>query len=95
MPDGRFPFELVSGAPVVTAPEELDITNAPGAAGGPAGGSRYGKGAFVVDMTRSRFCDSSGLHTLLAAQSRPGRRRRAAARHRRRARPPRSRDHRH
>ena len=27
--DGRFPFEVVSGVPVVTAPEEIDITNAP------------------------------------------------------------------
>jgi hypothetical protein len=29
VPDGRCPFELVSGVPVVTAPEEIDITNAP------------------------------------------------------------------
>ncbi len=29
MHDGIFPFEVVSGVPVVTAPEEIDITNAP------------------------------------------------------------------
>jgi anti-anti-sigma regulatory factor len=29
MGDGRFPFEVVSGVPVVAAPEEIDITNAP------------------------------------------------------------------
>ena len=29
MHDGRFPVELVSGVPVVTAPQEIDITNAP------------------------------------------------------------------
>ena len=29
MHDGRFPFEVASGVPVVTAPEEIDITNAP------------------------------------------------------------------
>src|SRR5262249_10301197 len=29
-----------------------------------------GHGTFVVDMTRTRFCDSSGLHTLLAAHKR-------------------------
>jgi hypothetical protein len=28
MLDGRFPFEVVNGVPVVTAPEEIDITNA-------------------------------------------------------------------
>jgi anti-anti-sigma regulatory factor len=43
MHDGSFPVELVSGVPVVAAPEEIDITNAPdlrsallqAAAGGP------------------------------------------------------------
>ncbi len=29
MRDGRCPFEVVNGVPVVTAPEEIDITNAP------------------------------------------------------------------
>jgi anti-anti-sigma regulatory factor len=29
MGDGRFPFEVVNGVPVVAAPEEIDITNAP------------------------------------------------------------------
>src|SRR5206468_9317235 len=29
MQDGRFPFEMVDGVPVVAAPEEIDITNAP------------------------------------------------------------------
>src|SRR5204862_352775 len=29
MQDGRFPCEMVDGVPVVAAPEEIDITNAP------------------------------------------------------------------
>ena len=29
MQDGRFPVEMVDGVPVVAAPEEIDITNAP------------------------------------------------------------------
>jgi hypothetical protein len=29
MHDGWFAFEVASGVPVVTAPEEIDITNAP------------------------------------------------------------------
>ena len=30
----------------------------------------HGHGTLVVDMTRTRFCDSSGLNTLLAAHKR-------------------------
>ena len=29
MGDNRFPLAMVSGVPVVEAPEEIDITNAP------------------------------------------------------------------
>jgi anti-sigma B factor antagonist len=70
MQDGRFPVELVNGVPVVTAPEEIDITNAPelGTALLEAAANR--PGALVADMTRTRFCDSSGLHALLAAHKR-------------------------
>ena len=63
-----FPVELVRGVPVVTAPEEVDITNADGlrAALADAGGHP----AFVVDMTRTRFCDSAGIHALVEAHKR-------------------------
>ena len=30
----------------------------------------HGHGTLVIDMTRTRFCDSSGLNTLLAAHKR-------------------------
>ena len=30
VPDAVFPVEIVSGVPVVTTPEEVDITNADG-----------------------------------------------------------------
>ena len=70
MHDGRFPFEVVSGVPVVTAPEEIDITSAPGLRSALVEAAAYGHGTLVVDMTRTQFCDSSGLHTLLAAQKR-------------------------
>ena len=30
MPEASFPVEVASGVPVVTAPEEIDITNAAG-----------------------------------------------------------------
>ena len=75
MLDGNFPVDLVGGVPVVTAPEEMDMVNAPEldaalleaalleAASG-------GHGVLVADMTRTRFCDSAALHTLVAAHKR-------------------------
>jgi anti-anti-sigma regulatory factor len=95
-----FPVELVGGVPVVTAPEEIDITNAAGlragllegaglegaglegaglegagleGAGLDAAGHGYeaaGHRAFVVDMTRTRFCDSAAIAALIEAHKR-------------------------
>jgi len=70
MQDGRFPVELASGVPVVAAPEEIDITNAPDLRSALLQAATDGPGTLVADMTRTRFCDSSGLHTLLAAHKR-------------------------
>jgi anti-sigma B factor antagonist len=70
MHDGRFPVELVSGVPVVAAPEEIDITNAPELRSALLAAAADRPGTLVVDMTRTRFCDSSGLHALLAAHKR-------------------------
>ena len=70
MQDGRFPVELVTGVPVVAAPEEIDITNAPDLRSALLEAAAGGPGTLVADMTRTRFCDSSGLHTLLAAHKR-------------------------
>ncbi len=70
MHDGMFPLEVVRGVPVVTAPEEIDITNAPGLRSALLEAAEHGHGTLVLDMTRTQFCDSSGLHTLLAAHKR-------------------------
>jgi anti-sigma B factor antagonist len=70
MQDGMFPVELVSGVSVVAAPEEIDITNAPDLRAALLAGAAAGPGRLVADMTRTRFCDSSGLHALLAAHKR-------------------------
>lgn len=70
MYDGRFPVELVSGVPVVAAPEEIDITNAQDLRSALLEAAAAGSGTLVADMTRTRFCDSSGLHALLAAHKR-------------------------
>jgi anti-anti-sigma factor len=68
-----FPVELVQGVPVVTAPEEIDITNAAGLRAGlleGAGLDAAGHPAFVVDMTRTHFCDSAGIAALIEAHKR-------------------------
>jgi anti-anti-sigma factor len=67
---GGFPIELVSGVPVVTAPEEIDVTNAAGLRSALLQAAADGSGALVADLTRTRFCDSAGLNTLVAAHKR-------------------------
>jgi anti-sigma B factor antagonist len=61
---------VASGVPVVTAPEEIDVTNAPALRSALLEAAAHGRGRLVVDMARTQFCDSSGLHTLLAAHKR-------------------------
>jgi anti-sigma B factor antagonist len=68
--DGRPAYEVVSGVPVVVAPEEIDIANASELRVTLLAAAAHGHGTLVVDMTRTRFCDSSGLHTLVAAHKR-------------------------
>jgi anti-sigma B factor antagonist len=71
MHDGRFSIEMVDGVPIVAAPEEIDITNAPQLRSALLEAAAHGHGTpLVADLTRTRFCDSSGLHTLLAAHKR-------------------------
>ncbi len=83
MREVSFPVELVRGVPVVAAPEEIDITNVAGlraallkAAGPEGGGGEAGEAeagghrTFVVDMTRTRFCDSAGIQALVGAHKR-------------------------
>ena len=67
MHDGRYPAEMVGGMPVVVAPEEIDITNAPELRSALLEAAADGHGRLIADLTRTRFCDSSGLHALLAA----------------------------
>jgi anti-sigma B factor antagonist len=70
MPDARFPVEVVRGVPVVAAPEEIDITNADVLRTALLESAAYGPGTFVVDLTRTQFCDTAGLHALVAARKR-------------------------
>ncbi len=70
MPEVGFPVEMVGGVPVVVAPGEIDITSADDLRRALAAAAARGHGIFVVDMSPTRFCDSSGLHALMAAHRR-------------------------
>ena len=75
MPDAGFPVEMVNGVPVVVTPEEIDITNAAGLRAALLEAAVDGHGTLVVDMSRTQFCDTAGIHALVggaqAGRSRP------------------------
>jgi anti-sigma B factor antagonist len=68
--DTRFSCEMVSGVPVVITPEEIDITNADGLRAALRDAFEQGRDILVIDMSRTRFCDTAGLHALVAAHKR-------------------------
>lgn len=70
MPDGRHLSKMVDGIPVVAAPAEIDTTRADQLRAVLLEAAGPGHPTVVVDMTRTVFCDASGLHTLLAAHKR-------------------------
>ena len=70
MPEISFPVEVVDGVPIVTAPEEIDITNAAGLQAALLDAAGPGSAMVVVDMSGTRFCDSAGLNALVTADRR-------------------------
>ena len=68
-PDPWFRCETVSGVPVAATPEAIDLTNADGLAA-LLESSGQGHGRLVIDMSRTQFCDTAGLHALVAAHKR-------------------------
>ena len=70
MPKARFAVEAVGDVPVVTTPEEIDITNAPRLRTALLDAAAHGPGPVVVDMSGTQFCDSAGLHVLIRAHKR-------------------------
>jgi anti-sigma B factor antagonist len=61
---------MVNGVPVVKAPAEVDITTADQLRAVLLEATAGGHPTVVVDMTRTLFCDASGLHTVLRAHKR-------------------------
>jgi anti-sigma B factor antagonist len=70
MPDASFAVEIAGGVPVVVTPEEIDINNAGLLRTALLEACAIGSRALVVDMSRTHFCDSSGLHVLVRAHQR-------------------------
>jgi anti-sigma B factor antagonist len=70
MPGARDPIETVNGVPVVVAPAEIDASNTVWLHAVLWEAADRGHGTFVVDMTRTRFCDSGGLGVLVRAHNR-------------------------
>jgi anti-anti-sigma factor len=56
--------------PVVTAPEEIDITNAAGLRAALLEAAADRSRALVVDMAQTQICDSAGLNVLVRAHKR-------------------------
>ena len=70
MPEISFPVEMAAEVPVVAAPEEIDIGNAAGLRAALLQAAAHGNQTLVVDMSRTQFCDSAGLHVLVRAHKR-------------------------
>lgn len=70
MEQARYPLVMVNGVPVVTAPAEIDISDANRLRETLLAAASRGHGTFVVDMTRTQFCDSAGISVLVGAHKR-------------------------
>ena len=69
MPGIRYPL-MINGVAVVTAPVEIDITTAEQLPAVLLDAGSHGHATIVVDMSRTRFCDCSGLSVLIRAHRR-------------------------
>ena len=69
MPGIRNPL-MINGVPVVAAPAEIDVTTARQLRTVLLRSASRGHPTIVVDMTRTRFCDSAGLTVLVRAHRR-------------------------
>ena len=70
MPDSTYPVEMISGVPVVTAAADIDVTTADQFRLVLLEADAHGHTTVVVDMTRTPFCDCSGLGVLARAHTR-------------------------
>jgi anti-sigma B factor antagonist len=69
VPGIRHPL-MINGMPVVTTPAEIDAATADQLRAALLHAGGRGHTTIVVDMTRTRFCDSAGLTVLVRAHKR-------------------------
>ena len=67
MTEIRYLRTMIDGVPVVIAPPEIDVTTADQLRAVLLDTATRGQATVVVDLTKTRFRDSCGLHTLLRA----------------------------
>jgi anti-sigma B factor antagonist len=69
VPGVRYPL-MINGVPVVAVPAEIDVTTAEQLRMVLLCSAARGHSIIVVDMTRTRLCDSAGLTVLVRAHKR-------------------------
>jgi anti-sigma B factor antagonist len=70
MPGTDFEISWIDGVPVVSAPAEIDVTNAAQLGDALRSCADAGNGSLVVDMSTTTFCDSAGVEQLVRAHRR-------------------------
>ena len=65
----RYLRKMINGVPVMATPAEIDITTAEQLRAVLLAATEQYR-TLVVDMTRTRFCDSAAVHALIAARKR-------------------------
>jgi anti-sigma B factor antagonist len=67
---GRYRVQIIRGVPVVTAPEEIDISNAEDLGEVLLSSADDGYATIVLDMSATRFCDSAGCKIMVRVHNR-------------------------
>jgi anti-sigma B factor antagonist len=70
MPAVEYSVKKVNSLPVVSAPAEVDVSNADELRQLLLACADEGHAVLVVDMSETAFCDSTGLHQLVRAHKR-------------------------
>jgi anti-anti-sigma factor len=70
LPNVSYTVHMIRGMPVVTTPEDIDVTSAYALRAQLLASAERGHAVVTVDMTRTHFCDSFGLNVLIRAHQR-------------------------
>jgi anti-anti-sigma factor len=68
VPSERYPVLWVGQAAVISAPVEVDVTNADDVRKCLLSAIGNGARALIVDMTATTFCDCAGVHAIAACR---------------------------